>query len=178
MPSTNTFHMPHKCIYLHMHKVFVMWNRFQAYKGDMNIYGPLWTPTHICAIWIYFPIILYILHIFPFSFLPKKTLPLPMLSTIIWQTFSITTASCMSSPPYTLLFVTQSPVICKDYFSLFYMYKLSRYYPVFNIDLCPMFPQSTCNSFTLLSRFSLITIELEPDVLINGVLNDSCDGLW
>ena len=34
-----------------------------------------------------------------------------------------------------------------------------------------------CNSFTLLSRFSLITIELEPDVLINGVLNDSCDSL-
>ena len=37
---------------------------------------------------------------------------------------------------------------------------------------------TTCNIFTLLSRFSLIAIELEPDVLINGVLNDSCDGLW
>ena len=37
--------------------------------------------------------------------------------------------------------------------------------------------QAICNIFTLLSRFSLITIELEPDVLINGVLNDSCDGL-
>ena len=31
--------------------------------------------------------------------------------------------------------------------------------------------------FTLLSKFSLITIELKPDVLINGVLYDSCDGL-
>ena len=31
--------------------------------------------------------------------------------------------------------------------------------------------------FTLLSKFSLITIELVPDVLINGVLYDSCDSL-
>ena len=35
-----------------------------------------------------------------------------------------------------------------------------------------------CKVFTLLSRFSLITIELEPDILyIEGVLNDSCDVL-
>ena len=37
--------------------------------------------------------------------------------------------------------------------------------------------QGECNVFTLLSKFSLITIELEPDVLINGVLYDSCDSL-
>ena len=35
-----------------------------------------------------------------------------------------------------------------------------------------------CKVVTLLSRFSLITIELEPDILyIKGVLNDNCDGL-
>ena len=35
-----------------------------------------------------------------------------------------------------------------------------------------------CKVFTLLSMFSLITIELEPDILyIKGVLNDSCDVL-
>ena len=35
-----------------------------------------------------------------------------------------------------------------------------------------------CKVFTLLSRFSLITIELEPDILyIEGVLNDNCDVL-
>ena len=35
-----------------------------------------------------------------------------------------------------------------------------------------------CKGFTLLSMFSLITIELEPDIFyIKGVLNDSCDGL-
>ena len=36
-----------------------------------------------------------------------------------------------------------------------------------------------CKVFTLLSMFSLITIELEPDIFyIKGVLNDNCDGLW
>ena len=34
-----------------------------------NIYGPLWTPSSICAIWTYFLIILYI---FPFLFLSKR----------------------------------------------------------------------------------------------------------
>ena len=46
-------------------------------------------------------------------------------------------------PPYVLLFTPYSPVICKDFFPLVYMYKLSRYYIVFHIDLGPMFPQST-----------------------------------
>ena len=36
-----------------------------------------------------------------------------------------------------------SPVIRKDNFPLIYMYKSSRYYAVFHIDLGPMFPQST-----------------------------------
>ena len=47
------------------------------------------------------------------------------------------------TPPYILLFSQHSPVICKDYFSLIYMYKSSRYYVVFHIDLGPIFPQST-----------------------------------
>ena len=35
-----------------------------------------------------------------------------------------------------------------------------------------------CKVFTLLLSVSLITIELEPDILyIKGILNDSCDGL-
>ena len=119
--------MPHKCIYSHTHVEFVMWNHIQAYKCDMNVYGPLWTRTCICAIWTYFLIILNI-----FSFLIS-----------FQKTFPIITESCMSSPSYILLFVTHSPVICKDFFSLVHMYKLSRYYPVFNINLGPIFPQST-----------------------------------
>ena len=46
-------------------------------------------------------------------------------------------------PPYILLFSQHSPVIYKNNFPLFYMYKSSRYHFVFNIDLGPMFPQST-----------------------------------
>ena len=38
----------------------------------------------------------------------------------------------MTSPPYILLFSQHSPVICKDFFPLIYMYKLSRYYTVFH----------------------------------------------
>ena len=45
--------------------------------------------------------------------------------------------------PYILLFAPHSPVICKDFFSLVYMYKSSRYYAVFHIDLGSIFPQST-----------------------------------
>ena len=44
--------------------------------------------------------------------------------------------------PYILLFIPYSPVICKDFFPLVYMYESSRYYVVFHIDLGPMFPRS------------------------------------
>ena len=44
---------------------------------------------------------------------------------------------CMTSPPYILLFTSYSPVICKDFFLLVYMYKSSRYYLVFDINLGP-----------------------------------------
>ena len=111
---------------------------YSGIQGHANIYGPLWTLT--CTMWTYF---LTILYIFPFLFFLQKTLSLPISLTIAWQTFSITTTSCMSSPPYILLFTPHSPVICKDYFPLVYMYKLSRYYTVFHIDLGPIFPQST-----------------------------------
>ena len=140
MPLTNTFRMPTKCIYAHTHEVFTIQSRIQAYKGDANVYGPLWTPTYKCAIWTYF---LTILYIFPFLFFPQKTLSLPISLTITWQTFSITTASCMSSPPCILLFAPHSLVICKESFSLVYMYELSRYYAVFHIDLGSIFPQLT-----------------------------------
>ena len=50
-------------------KCFAMWSRIQAYKDAANIYGPLWTPTCICAIWTYFLIILYA---FPLDFSLKR----------------------------------------------------------------------------------------------------------
>ena len=54
IPLTNTFHMPTKCIYVHTHEEFTMQTHIQAYKGNTNVYGPLWTLTHICTIWTYF----------------------------------------------------------------------------------------------------------------------------
>ena len=132
--------MYYKCIYMHIYKELEVQSRIQAFKDNANIYGPLWTPTCICAVWTYSLIILYVL---PLLFFPKKTLSSPTSSTIARQTFPIITASCMTSPPYILLFSQHSPVICKDYFSLIYMYKSSRYYAVFHINLGPMFPQST-----------------------------------
>ena len=49
----------------------------------------------------------------------------------------------MSSLPYILLFAQHSPVICKDFFSLVYMYKSSGYCAVSHIDLGSIFPWST-----------------------------------
>ena len=60
--------MPYKCIYMHIHEEFTIWSHIQAYKGNTNVYGPLWTPTCICAVWTFFLIILYV---FPSLFLPK-----------------------------------------------------------------------------------------------------------
>ena len=99
--------------------------------GPQPIYAP------------YGHILLIILYIFPFLFPSKRHYHPPHHQQSYDRPFSITTASCMSSPPHILLFVTHSPVICKDFFSLVYMYKSSRYYAVFHIDLGPMFPQST-----------------------------------
>ena len=45
-------------------------------------------------------------------------------------------------PSYILLFTQHSPVIRKDNFPLVYMYKSSRYYAVFHIDLGSIFPRS------------------------------------
>ena len=132
--------MPHKSIHMHIYEEFVIRNRIQAYNGDANVYGPLWTPTCICTMWTFFP---YYSLSFLFLLFPKKTLLSPISLTILWQTFPIITTSCMTSSPYILLFTPYSPVICKDNFPLVYMYKSSRYYAVFHIDLGPMFPRST-----------------------------------
>ena len=103
---TNIFRMPYKCIHTHIYE-FMIRSCIQEYKGNANIYGPLWTPTSICTMWTYFLIILYV---FPLIFFPKKTLSSPTSSPIAQQTFPITTASCMTSPPL------YSPVIYKDFF--------------------------------------------------------------
>ena len=79
IPSTNIFRMLYKCIHTHIYKEFTIRSHIQAYKGDANLYGPLWTPTCICAMWTYFLIILYV---FPHILFPKKTLSSPTSSPI------------------------------------------------------------------------------------------------
>ena len=139
IPLTNILRIPHKCIHIDIHEEFAIRSHIQAYKGDANIYGPLWTLTSICAVWTYFLIILYV---FPLIFFPKRLYhPLhhrqshdrlsPSPQHHVWLHL-----------PYILLFSQHSPVICKDFFPLVYMYKLSRYYAVFHINLGSIFPWS------------------------------------
>ena len=120
--------MPHKCIYTHTNEEFKIQSCIQAYKGNTNVYGPLWTPTCICAIWTFFLIILYLFH---FLFFPKRLYH----SLHNWQLHDRLSPSSQYHvwlhPPYILLFSQHSPVICKDFFPLIYMYKSSRYYAVF-----------------------------------------------
>ena len=108
--------MPYKCIYILTNEEFVIWSCIQAYKGNANVYEPLWTPTCICAVWTFFP---YYFLSFLFLLFPKKTLSSPTLLTTAWQTPPIITASYITSPPYILLFSQHSPVIYKDFFPLF-----------------------------------------------------------
>ena len=75
---------------------------------------------------------------FTFLISSKKTLLLSISLTIAWQTFPIIISSCMTSSSYIPLFSQHSPVICKDFFPLVHMYKSSRYYAVFHIDLGPI----------------------------------------
>ena len=150
--------MPYKCIYMHIHKEFMIRSCILAYKGNANVYESLWTPTCICAIWTYFLTILY-----DFSFLisSQKTLSSPILSTITWQTFPITTASHMTSPPYILLFTPYSTIICKDNFPLVYMYKSSRYYAVFHINLGPVL--TSCATWPFGAQAHDVTVSRRPN---------------
>ena len=132
--------MPHKCIYTHINKEFKIRSCIQAYKGDTNIYGPLWTLTCICAMWTFFLIILYL---FIFLFFPKR-LYHPSYHRQLYDRHSPSSQHHVwPHLSYILLFSQHSPVIYKDFSPLVHMYKSSRYYAVLHIDLGPMFPQST-----------------------------------
>ena len=128
-------------MHIHTHKWRV--HDLEPYSGIQGQCEHLWTlmdPNMYMRRMDIFP---YYSLSFLFLLFPKKTLSSPISSTIVWQTFPIIIASCMTSLSYILLFSQHSPVICKDYFSLVYMYKSSRYCAVLYIDLGPMFPQST-----------------------------------
>ena len=133
IPSTNIFRMSHKCIHTHIYEEFTIWSHIQAYKDNTNVYGPLWTPTCICAVWTFF--LLFSIFFLSYSF--SKDIIIPHIINNHMTDFPHHHSIMYDFTPL------YSPVICKDYFSLVYMYKSSRYYAVFHIDLGPMFPQST-----------------------------------
>ena len=128
-------------VHIHTHKWRVQDS--ELYSGIQGWHEHLWTlmdPDMYMRCVDIFP---YYSLSFLFLLFPKKTLSSPTSSTIVWQTFPIITASCMTSPSYILLFSQHSPVIYKDFFPLVHMYKSSRYYTVLHINLGPMFPWST-----------------------------------
>ena len=132
--------MSHKCIHMHIYKEFEVWSHIQAFKGNASIYGPLWTPTCICTMWTFFLIILYL---FPLLFLSKRLYHSPYHQQSHDRLSPSSQHHVWLHPSYILLFSQHSPVIYKDSFPLVHMYKSSRYYAVFHIDLGPIFPQST-----------------------------------
>ena len=122
---------------MHIYEEFVIRSHIQAYKGDANIYGPLWTLTCICAVWTFFFFFSYYFLSFLSLFLHKR-LYHPLHHRQLHERLS------PSSQHHILLHpLIYSPVVYKDNFPLFYMYKSSRYYFVFDIDLGHMFPRST-----------------------------------
>ena len=128
---------------MHIHTYKRIVHDLEPYSGIQGWRKHLWTLVdpnmymHRVDIFPYYSLS------FSSLIISQKTLSSPISLTIVWQTFPIITASCMTSLSYILLFSQHSPVICKDYFSLVYMYKSSRYCAVLYIDLGPMFPRST-----------------------------------
>ena len=133
IPSTNTSCMPY------IRRV----RGLEPYSGIQGQHECLWTLVDPDMYMHHVDTFLHYSLCFSFLIFSQKTLSLPISLTIAWQTFPIITSSCITSPSYILLFSQHSPVICKDYFSLIYMYKSIRYHAVFHIELGPMFPQST-----------------------------------
>ena len=99
-------------------------------------------PQHVYALYGHFSLIISYLF---FSYYFPKRLYHPLHHRQLHDRLSPSSQHhvLLHPPPYILLFIPYSPVICKDNFSLVYMYKSSRYYLVFHIDLGPMFPRST-----------------------------------
>ena len=118
---------------MHIHAYIWRVRGSEPYSGIQGQHKCLWTLVDLDMYIHHVDTFLHYSLCFSFLISSQKTLSSPTSSTIIWQIFPITIASYMTSPPYILLFSQHSPVICKDYFSLIYMYKLSRYYTVFHI---------------------------------------------
>ena len=126
-------------VYTHISRV----HNLETYSGLYRQREHLWTliDPNLYMCWMdLFP---YYSLCFSSHIFSQKDFIIPYIIANRITDFPHHIASCMTSPPYILLFSQHSPVICKDFFPFVYMYKSSRYYAVFHIDLGPMFPRST-----------------------------------
>ena len=127
---------------MHIHTYKWRVHNLESYSGIQGRREHLWTlvDPNMYIVWTFFFIILYLFLFFVF---PKRLYYPPYH----WQSYDRLSPSSQHHvwlhPSYILLFSQHSPVICKDFFPLVHMYKSSRYYAVFDIDLSPMFPWST-----------------------------------
>ena len=106
------------------------------HTSDANVYGPLWTrPVYAPCGHIFS---LFSIFFLSYSF-PKRLYHSPYHRQSHDRLFPSSQHHACLHPPYILLSAPHSPVICKDNFPLVYMYKSSRYYLVFDIDLGSIF---------------------------------------
>ena len=109
----------------------MIWSDILAFTGDVNIYGPLWTPACICTGWTDFSCFSYI---FPYDYHPKDIITSPHH----WHSHDGLLSSpqhhVQHQPPIVSFFTPHSPVICKDFFSLVYLYKSSGYYTITSLE--------------------------------------------
>ena len=128
---------------MHTHAYIQRVQDLEPYSGIQGQCEHLWTlvdpDMYMRHVDIFF-IILYLL--FSYSFLKRLYHP-PYYRQSYDRLSPSSQHHVLLHPSYILLFSQHSPVISKDFFPLVHMYKSSRYYAVFNIDMGPMFPQST-----------------------------------
>ena len=127
---------------MHTHAYIGRVQDLEPYSGIQGRHEHLWTlvdpDMYMRHVDIFF-IILYLF--FSYSFL-KRLYHSPYHQQSYDRLSPSSQHHVWLHPPYILLFTPYSPVICKDFFPLVYMYKSSRYYAVFHINLGSIFPQS------------------------------------
>ena len=115
---------------MHIHAYIQKVHDLEPYSGKQGRHECLWTLVDP-DMYMRHVDIFSLFSMFLLSYFFPKDIIIPYIIDNHMTDFSIIIASCMTSPPYILLFTPHSPVICKDNFPLVYMYKLSRYYTVF-----------------------------------------------
>ena len=127
---------------MHTHTYIQRVHNSELYSGIQGRCEHLWSlvdPNYMRHVDIFSH---YSLCLFLSYFLPKRLYHSPNHQQLHDRLSPSSQHHVWLHPPYILQFTPYSPVICKENFPLVYMYKSSRYYLVFNIDLGSIFPWS------------------------------------